>query len=151
LFPLAEKEGKYEKSPLQFKGKVSQIDFWVWGANYNYYMELVLQDYRGVEHRLSVGDIKHVGWKNFAVSIPNYIPQSVTYIPSDKSLSLIKLEVWTYPTEKVQGSYLYIDHIKYLADVKEDLYDGYILGDPDKANALWEKGVSQPSELDILP
>lgn len=152
LYPLAKQEdGKYVKSPLKFKGKVSQIDFWVWGANYNYYMEMVLMDYRGVEHRLDLGTIRHIGWKNIVLKMPNYIPQSVTYIPSEKVLSLVKLIVWTYPTEKVSGANLYIDHIKYLADVRAELYDGYILGNKEKAKELWDQGVSQPSESDILP
>lgn len=151
LYPLAEKDGKYEKTPIQFKGKVEQIDFWVWGSNYNYYMEMVLMDYRGVEHRLDLGTIRHIGWKNIVIQLPNYIPQSVVYIPSGKALSLVKLVIWTYPTEKVSGAYLYLDHIKYLTDVREELYDGYLLGDPEHAQELWDKGVSQPNESDILP
>ncbi|MCG8570544.1 MAG: flagellar filament outer layer protein FlaA [Spirochaetes bacterium] len=151
LYPLEQQNGKYVKSPLQFKGEVEQIDLWIWGANYNYFMEMVLMDYRGVEHRLDLGSIRHIGWKNVIVKIPNNIPQAVSYIPSGKVLSLVKLVVWTYPREKVSGAYLYIDHIKYLANVREDLYDGYQLGDPDYIKEVWDNGVQSPSDTDVLP
>ena len=152
LYPLAKTDdGKFEKSPLRFKGKVKQIDMWMWGANFNYYVEMVLLDYRGVEHRLDVGSIRHIGWKNFVVQIPNYIPQSIDYIPSSKVLSLLKLVVWTTPNEKVSGAYMYVDQIKYLADVYTELYDGYQLGDPSKIKSVWEKGSNGPKESDIKP
>lgn len=152
LYPLEQNdEGKYERSPLAFKGRIKEIDFWVWGANYNYFMELVLRDYRGVDHRLDVGSIKHIGWKNFKVNIPNYIPQSVTYIPSTKRLSLVKFAIWTHPDERVSGAYIYLDHIKYLANVFEELYDGYKLGDPEYVNELFEGAAEPPSEEEILP
>lgn len=151
LYPLAEKDGKYVKQPLPFKGKVKQMDFWIWGANYDYFVEAVFVDFRNVEHRITVGSIKHVGWKNFVVTIPNYIPQSVTYIPSLKQLSLVKFVIWTNPEEKVSGAYIYMDHIKYLADVYSDLYDGYQLGTPDAIKTLWDKAPAPPKESDVRP
>ncbi len=151
LYPLKEVDGKFQKSPLPFKGKVRQVDFWIWGANYDYFVEMVLLDYRNVEHRLNVGSIKHIGWKNFVVQLPNYIPQSVSYIPSLKVLSFVKFIVWTNPDEKVSGAYIYMDHIKYLTDVYSDLYDGYQLGDPNNIKNIWEKGAVPPKESDLNP
>lgn len=151
LYPLSKgSDGKFAKTTIPFKGKVRQLDFWVWGSNYDYFMELVLFDYKGVEHRLNVGSIRHVGWKNFVVQVPNNIPQSVVYIPSGKVLSLAKLVIWTNPDERVTGASIYIDHIKYLSDVYSDLYDGYQLGDPEYVKNLKEKAPSQPKESDIV-
>lgn len=151
LYPLAKAEdGKYQKSPIPFKGKVKRIDFWVWGSNYDYFMEMVLIDYRGFEHRLNVGSLKHAGWKNFVVEIPASIPQSVTYVPKTKSLTLSKLVIWTNPNERVSGATYYIDHIEYLADVYEELYDGYRLGDPSYVKTLEEEAPVAPSDADII-
>jgi hypothetical protein len=151
LFPLEKNdEGKFVKTPIPFKGKVHQLDFWVWGSNFNYFMELVLVDYRGVEHRLNVGSIKHVGWKNFVVKMPNNIPQDVVTIPSKRPLSLVKLCIWSNPDERVSGATFYIDHIKYLADVYGDLFDGYKLGDEEYLAKIKEKAVSQPDEADVI-
>jgi hypothetical protein len=150
LVPLASVNGKYEADLVPFRGKVRQVDFYVWGANYNYYMEMVVMDYKGIEHRLDVGSIRHIGWKNFIVEIPNYIPQSTTYISKIQTLRLVKLVVWTYPQEKVTGAYVYIDQIKYLTDVSNTMYDGYELGNPDKIKDLWDKGAAAPNESDII-
>ncbi len=150
LFPLEEKEGKYKTTNLPFRGRVRQLDMWVWGANYQYEMEIVIMDYRGVEWRLPVGSIHHIGWKNFTVYIPNYIPQSVSYIPSTKRFSLVKVVIWTTPREKVSGAYLYIDHIKYLTDIFESNYDGYNLGQDDTIKNLWDKGPKAPDETQLI-
>jgi hypothetical protein len=152
LYPVAlNKDNKYSKTPIPFKGKVQQVDMWIWGANYNYNVEMVIMDFKGVEWRLPVGNIQHAGWKNFVVTIPKSIPQAVTYIPSMKAFSLVKLVIWTTPNEKVTGAYIYIDHIKYLTDVYGDLYDGYQLGDTTYIKDLWEKGAAAPSEKDVNP
>jgi hypothetical protein len=152
IFPLEldPATNKYVKKPIPFRGRVVEVDFWCWAANYDYELEIVLQDYRGVEHRLPVGTIKHIGWKNMKIQIPSYIPQSVTYIPRTKTLSLMKIVLWTRPTERVSGAYVYLDHIKYLADIFDSKYDGYELGDPEAAKNLWDKGASAVDESQIV-
>jgi hypothetical protein len=144
-------EDKYEITTLPFKGKVSQFDFWVWGSNYDYYLEVVVMDYRGVQHRLKVGSLKHIGWKNFNVVIPKQIPQRVDYIPQERALSLVKFTIWTMPTEKVNGSTIYFDHIKYLTDVYEDIFDGYELGVTSKVEELWKEGEKEDIKVNYLP
>jgi hypothetical protein len=149
LVPLKSVDGKYEKDFIPFRGKVKQMDFWVWGSNHNYYMEVVLMDHKNIEHRIDVGSIKHVGWKNFVVPIPNNIPQSTTYISSIQTLRLVKLVIWSNPDALVTNVYVYIDQIKYLSDVYNSMYDGYELGNPDKIKDLWGKGTAVPNESDI--
>lgn len=152
VYPVSKKEDdKFVIQPILFKGKVRQFDFWVWGANFDYFMEVVLTDYRGAEHRLNVGSLRHVGWKNFSVNIPNSIPQTVDYIPSVKALSFTKFVIWTNPNEKVSGADIYIDHIKYLSDVYEEIYDGYQLGRPDYVKKVWKDGVNVDVTVDNMP
>jgi hypothetical protein len=152
LYPVEEYEkDKFRIKPIPFKGKVEQIDFWVWGANFDYFMEVVLIDYRGVEHRLNVGSIKHIGWKNFILQIPKSIPQRVEQIPSARVLSFVKFVIWTNPGEKVSGAHIYIDHIKYLTDVFEEIYDGYQLGNPKKIKEIWDNGVNVDVKVDNNP
>lgn len=151
LIPVQEKDGKTVGSPIPFKGIVQQIDLWIWGSNYNYDMEMILIDYKGIYHRLPVGNMKHVGWKNFKVTIPTYIPQTSTYISSMEKFALVKLEIWTAPDERVTGSYVYIDHIKYLTDLMETKYDGFNLGEDNTVKNLWDKAPkssekTQPSK-----
>lgn len=146
VIPMKDDAGKLIASPIPFKGRVQQIDMWIWGANYNYEIEMVLKDFRGVEHRLPVGNIKHVGWKNFIVTIPTYIPQSISYIPKLQELTLVKFEIWTNPDERVTGAYIYLDHIKYLTDLMESKFDGYNLGDIEATKNLWDKAYKAPEQ-----
>jgi hypothetical protein len=151
LYPLAKDGGgTWVKEPIQFVGKIQKVDMWIWGANFNYNMDMVIVDFRGSEHRLSVGNIKHIGWKNFIVNIPHTIPQSIDYVPSLKTLSLQKFIIWTDPTENVKGAYIYLDQIKYVTDVFTEIYDGYQLGDPDHTKKVWEKNkIEMPKDTDV--
>jgi hypothetical protein len=149
LVPLASVDGKYVPDYVPFRGKVKQLDFWVWGSNDNYYMEVVLMDHKGREHRLDVGSIKHVGWKNFIVPIPNNIPQSTTYVSSIQTLRLVKLVIWSNPDARATDVYVYIDQIKYLSDVYNSMYDGYELGNPTKIKDIWDKGTDVPKDTDV--
>jgi hypothetical protein len=150
LFPLEEKNGKLVRSPIPLNGIVKQVDLWIWGANYLYEMEMVLRDYRGVEYRLPIGSIKHVGWKNFNIPIPSYIQQTGTYILGQYQFSLVKLVLWTTPKEKVSGTYVYIDHMKYLTDIYDNRYDGYELGKIETVRNLWEKAPKAPDDKDVI-
>ena len=152
LYPLSKNEdsGKYEKAPIPFKGKVEKIDFWVWGSNFNYNLQLVLVDYRGVEHRLDAGSLKHIGWKSFSVEVPKTIPQSVLTIPSDRYLTFKKFVIWTDPNERVSGATYYFDHITYVSDVYSELYDGYKLGDREYVEELEKEAPQAPDEADVV-
>jgi Flagellar filament outer layer protein Flaa len=146
LCPLDFKDGKYVKTTLPFTGIVKQIDLWVWGANYNYTMEMVLRDYNGVEYRLPVGSIQHVDWKHFTIEIPDSIPQTGSRVLSQYEFSLEKLVIWTAPEKKVNGAYVYISYIKYLADIFNNYYDGNALENQDNVDKLWEKAPKGPNK-----
>ena len=128
------------EEPIAFTGRIKMIDLWIWGSNYNYELDCILEDFRGIQHRLNFGRIDFVGWKNLGVLIPNYIPQSVEYIPKLKRLKLIKLVLWSHPAEKARVPiYFYLDHIKYLTDVFEEKFDGHPLAEEEMINKLWKK------------
>ena len=55
---------------IPFTGIVSTIDFWVWGSNYNYYIELLVRDASGTVRVLPAGSLAFHGWKNIIVNIP---------------------------------------------------------------------------------
>ena len=136
-----DKDGKEKNVPTEilFPGRVKNLDLWVWGSNYDYYLEVHVMDYRGINHVLPLGSIKYKGWKNLSVNIPNYIPQSVIYAPALKGLKLVKFVLWTKPTEKVDDFYVYFDEIKVFSDIFENLWDGEGLGDPKRIQEIWSE------------
>ncbi len=131
---------------IPLPGRVQTLDFWVWGSNYDYYVELHFRDFQGMPHVLTPyrnenlrepGSIKFVGWKNLFITMPNYIKQSVNYKPSLASLSLSKIVFTTHPSEIVSDFYIYVDHLKVLSDMHESNFDGADLSTPARIDEIW--------------
>jgi hypothetical protein len=148
IFPVRtgkDSEGNDRLVPREIllPGRVKNLDLWVWGANFDYYLEAHFMDYRGISHVLPLGSIKYKGWRNLSVNIPNYIPQSVIYAPALKGLKLVKFVIWTRPTEKVDDFFVYLDEVKVFSDMFENLWDGEGLGDPTVIQELWSEAQQQ--------
>jgi hypothetical protein len=132
-----DKDGKPVETGIPIPGRAKFLDMWVWGSNYNYYVEIHLRDYRGLTHVLKMGDLNYRGWKNLKIDIPGYIPQDVSYVPSRKGLELVKIVMWTRPEEAVNSFYVYFDQIKVLTDMFEQPFDGSGLSEQDTIDKLW--------------
>ena len=136
---LTDENGKkWVSDPVQFKGRVTTFDIWVWGSNHNYYLEAHLEDHMGIVHVLKLGDLLYKGWRNLSIGIPSSISQSEHYVPSLKPLSLVKLMLWTRPTEKVDAFYIYLDQMKLLTDMFESSFDGDDLVDTTFLDEIWK-------------
>jgi hypothetical protein len=137
------KDGTLEPTPIPIKGKATRLDLWVWGANYNYYAEIHLMDYRGVPFTLFLADLNYQGWQNLSLEVPSYIPQGVRWIPQERPLTLTKIVVWTRPDERVDDFYIYFDELKVLTDVAENRFDGDQLAQPAYVEQAWKDAKKQ--------
>jgi len=86
-------EATYAPIELPLPGRVKMLDMWIWSGNFDYYIEAYIRDYTGIVHVLPMGDLGHVGWKNFRVNIPNNVPQSKKYLPKRENLTLVKFRI----------------------------------------------------------
>lgn len=136
-----DKDGKLVPSPLPIPGIAKAIDLWVWGSNYNYYMEVHVRDFMGVDHVLPMGNMLYAGWRNLSTDIPGSIPQTRRYIPRFQGLELTEFVIWTRPDEKVDDFYVFVDHVKVLTDMFIARFDGDDLADLDTLNQLWSAGA----------
>lgn len=141
-------EGEQVPRGIDIPGRVRNLDMWVWGSNFDYYIDVHVRDYRGMTHVLRLGDIGYVGWRNMRISIPTWIPQDTRYtaelrngeFTSDlRGLQLVKIVLWTRPTERVNGFYVYLDEIKVETDMYRDPFDGEDLRDPEFVQELWSE------------
>jgi hypothetical protein len=133
--------GKLVPRSIPIPGRVKSIDMWVWGANYNYWLEAHLRDYQGVDHVIRMGSLDFAGWKDLSATVSGAIPQARQYIPRYAGLELTKLVIWTAPDEKVDDYYFFIDEITCITDLFESRFDGSDLADPEALNSLWQQGT----------
>jgi hypothetical protein len=144
FIPVTENDqGEMVPNPLPIPGRARQLDLWVWGSDFDYYLEAHLEDHRGMVHTLKLGNLDFVGWRNLRIGIPGYIPQSADHVPYLKGLRLVKLVLWTKPTESVQDCYVYLDQIKVLTDMFIDRFDGDALAQPGKVQDIWGEAEGQ--------
>lgn len=128
IVPMAkDSEGNMKPYEIPFKGRVARLDMWVWGANYAYYLELLVRDSNGRVHTLSMGMVDHEGWKNMSVNIPANIQQASQYLNGVQQMSFVAFRLRTMPTERVDNFYIFFDQFKALTDTYTPSYDGFDL------------------------
>jgi hypothetical protein len=134
-------DGKLAPEAIPIPGRASAIDMWVWGSNYNFWIDVHVRDYQGIDHVLPMGSIQFAGWRNMVAKIPSSLPQARRYIPRYQALEITKLVIWTAPDEKVDDFYVFFDEVNVLTDLFESRFDGDNLADADILNDLWKQGT----------
>ena len=129
--------GGQEPNPIRIPGRVQSFDVWVWGANYNYTLEIHLRDHQGVDYTLPLGSLKYNGWRQLSVQVPGRIPQQQPQLPRLKGLVITKLVIWTLPGERVDDFFVYFDELTVLTDIFEGRFDGEDLVDPALIERVW--------------
>jgi len=134
IFPSLKSEGSSSEESegpknyeIPFEGVVSQVDFWVWGANYRYYLQMLVRDVDGVVHVLDVCDLSFSGWKNVVVKIPTTIRQNSRLRSAPATMKFIGFRVRTDANEYVDDFNIFFDDLKYTTNVLSNIYDGYDL------------------------
>ena len=132
-----DEDGKEIPNPISIPGRVQKLDLWVWCSDFDYYFEVHVRDTNGVIHVLNMGSLAKIGWNNFYANIPSRIAQTGKYVPFLKSLELVKIVVWTKPTENVSDYYIYFDQIKVLTDTFITRFDGDDLAAKGSVEKIW--------------
>lgn len=120
-----EKDGKpYE---IEFKGNVRTLDFWVWGAHYLYFLDVLVRDADGRIHIIPAGNLAFDVWKNVIVEIPTYIRQHSRLRSGPENMTFVGFRITTDPAEFVDDYMVYFDHFKYSTSALAYIFDGYEL------------------------
>ena len=142
MIPAAkDSSGKLQPTTIPIPGRAKSIDMWVWGANYNYWLDVHIRDYQGIDHVIHMGSLMFPGWRNMSAIISTAIPQARKYIPRYAGLELSKIVIWTAPDEKVDDFYVFIDEVNVLTDLFETRFDGEDLADAGSLDDLWKQGT----------
>ena len=138
IIPVKEDaDGNTVPNPLSIPGRAKKLDLWVWCSDFDYYFEIHVRDTNGVVHVLNMCGLARIGWNNFYTDIPGYIAQTGNYVPFLKSLELVKIVIWTKPTENVSNYFVYFDQIKVLTDTFITRFDGDDLAGEGSAAEIW--------------
>lgn len=149
LVPGTGSGNNFVPKAIPLKGRVQMVDFWVWGANYNYYVEFYFRDSKGLTHvfspvrfdqRQEAGSIRFLGWKNMYINIPRNVRLTENNRAGIPNLSLVKIVFITHPEEIVADFHVYLDHLRILTDKREEFYDGFDLSSPQRIDEIWETG-----------
>ncbi|HHU36490.1 MAG TPA: hypothetical protein GXZ47_04585 [Treponema sp.] len=127
--------GDIVRKEIPFKGRISRLDLWVWGASYAYDFEVLVRDCNGRVHTIPFGLVNHEGWKNMSVAIPTSINQRSSYLNGIQSLTFVAFRLRTRPTERVDSFYIFFDQFKALTDTYMPSYDGFDLVGSDFSDA----------------
>ena len=128
IYPVDKDGNKYE---IPFLGTVTQLDIWVWGANYLYYLEFLVRDADGRVHTIPAGNLQFEGWRELIVKVPTYIRQHSKLRSGPENMSFIGVRVRTDANEFVDDYMIYFDNFKYVTNTLSNIYDGYELRQAD--------------------
>jgi len=128
IYPQKKDEsGEMQPYEIPFKGIITQIDFWVWGANYQYYLDVLVRDTNGRVHALNAATMNFNGWKNVVAKIPAWIPQRSRLRSSDNQMTFVGFRVRTDPKEYVDDFVIYFDQLRYTTNTLANVFDGFYL------------------------
>lgn len=130
-------------SPILIPGTTKAIAVTVAGRNLRHNLVAWVQDYRGIEYRIELGNINFKGWQRVAAPIPAYVKQYSRYVPEYRPLKLTKLVLEFDPDEMPGDYYIYLDNFEAAVDLYKPAYDGDDLLD-DVGTEKWEKEVIAP-------
>ncbi|MDD5930096.1 MAG: flagellar filament outer layer protein FlaA [Spirochaetales bacterium] len=139
VYPTA--DGKPFEVP--FVGDVSQIDFWVWGANYNYHLEIMLRDALGRVHVLYATNLAFNGWRNVVVNIPGWLQQHSHLRSGPENMTFVGFRIRSDAEEYVDNFAIFFDQIKYTSNSLSFIFDGYELKDVDFGDSSSESEVKE--------
>ena len=125
IYPANKDTGELYEIPLS--GNVTQIDFWVWGANYKYSLEIVTRDCNGSVHVFPATVLTFNGWKNIVVQIPTWLKQQSRLRSIEDNMKFLGFRITADPNEYANDFAVYFDRIRYTTNTLNTIYDGYEL------------------------
>lgn len=121
------KDGEPYEVPLL--GTVTQLDFWVWGAHYMYFIDILLRDADGRVQVIPAGNLAFDGWKNKVIKVPGWIRQHSRLSTGAETMHFLGFRIRTSPEEYVDQFTIFFDQFKYLTNALAYIFDGYELKD----------------------
>lgn len=98
---------------IKIPGITKYIKVWVVGRNYRHTLKILVRDFLGQLHEVTVGQLTHIGWKQMEVYIPEQIPQENYKLAEERGLTFEGFVIYCDMTDIVPGRpfYIYFDYL----------------------------------------
>ena len=107
----------YPVRPIPIEGITKTISLWVIGRNYNHVLKILLTDFFGEKHELTMGKLNFMGWKKLTVAVPPTITQRDYHFTKRMGISFVGLRV-DFDLKDTFGSYyVYFDDLRAVTDL----------------------------------
>ena len=134
---------------IPFVGNVDHLDFWVWGSNYKYSLEVLVRDALGKVYTLKAGSLAFKGWKNIIVNIPGWLQQQSHLRSGPKQMTFVGFRVRSDAEEYVDNFTIFFDQIQYTTNSLSFIYDGYELSEIDFGSSEESSDGSSSSKDEV--
>lgn len=106
--------------PLVIPGKCKTISVWTVGRNFNHKLKVIVEDYYGKRHELTMSKLNFLGWKKLTVAVPSSIVQSDYHHTSAIGIKLVGFRVYCDLLEAIGTFFLYFDDLSAVTDLFEE-------------------------------
>ncbi|HEO65352.1 MAG TPA: hypothetical protein ENI73_05700 [Spirochaetes bacterium] len=117
-------------------GQTREISVYVWGSSFDYELEFHIEDFKGRLYVLKAGSINFKGWHRISAVIPVHVRQVTNYLPRPKPLKLKRIKFALSPTERITGTYIYLDYLHGKTDTYLESFFGEGL---ENSQRIWKK------------
>jgi hypothetical protein len=103
--------------PILIPGITKTLSVWAVGRNFNHELKVVIEDYWGSKHILSMGKLNFLGWRQMTTIIPNTIDQFNVHFTEGSGIKLLGFIVDTAIEETYGSYYVYLDDLRAVTDL----------------------------------
>lgn len=108
--------------PIPIEGISKRISVWVVGRNFRHKLKIIVEDFFGQKHELTMGELTFRGWQKLSVTIPGHIVQHEHHFTSRAGLKVTGFKVDCNLMETYGTFYMYFDDISAETDLFAEEY-----------------------------
>jgi hypothetical protein len=112
----------YPVRPIPIEGISKRISVWVIGRNFRHKLKVIVEDFFGQKHELTMGKLTFKGWQKLSVTVPGHIVQHEHHFTSRTGLKIIGFKVDCNLMEAYGTFYMYFDDISAETDLFAEEY-----------------------------
>ncbi|MBN1698381.1 MAG: flagellar filament protein FlaA [Spirochaetales bacterium] len=112
----------YPVRPIPIEGITKRISVWVIGRNFRHKLKVIIEDFFGIRHELTMGDLTFKGWQKMTVTVPGSIMQEEYHYTNKAGIKIVGFKVDCDLLESYGTFYIYFDDLSAETDLFAEEY-----------------------------